>query len=119
MGQVTTTIAVGSMTLGSVTDQAMGADFFNVDAFPTALFQADISQAETGYVAEGTLTIKDIAAPVTLPFDLEIVDDLATMSGSLELDRRAFSIGDNMANETNLGFAVTVNVALTATRATP
>ena len=119
LGQVTTTIAIGSMTLGSVTDQAMGADFFNAGAFPTALFQADISQAETGYVAEGTLTIKDIAAPVTLPFDLEIVDDLATMSGSLELDRRAFSIGDNMANETNLGFAVTVNVALAATRATP
>ncbi|KMW58271.1 Cytochrome b561 [Candidatus Rhodobacter oscarellae] len=41
-GDAEVTIAVGSLTLGSVTAQALGQGFFEAEAFPTALFRADI-----------------------------------------------------------------------------
>lgn len=116
MGDVTTTISIGSLRLGSVTDQAMGADFFDVTAFPTAIFAADIMQDGSSFLADGTLTIKGNEIPVSLPFVLDINDDTAEMAGSVSLDRRDFQIGQSMGDETNLGFGVTVNVNLTATR---
>ncbi|MEP1933712.1 MAG: YceI family protein, partial [Roseibium sp.] len=117
-GSVNVTIAIASLTLGSVTAQALGPDFFNSEEFPTARFEADILTSSETNVAEGTLTIKDRAIPVTLYFDLAVADGTAEMSGKLKLDRRDFGIGDNMPDETSLGFAVEVTVALTATNST-
>lgn len=116
-GTVDVTIAIGSLTLGSVTDQAMGPDYFNVADFPTAQFVADIIPVVDGYEAQGTLTIKGQSAPVTLPFGLSVNDNTAEMRGSLTLDRLDYGVGTNMADEASLKFAVGVNVALTATRA--
>ncbi len=117
LGNVETTIAIGSLQIGSVTNDALGTDFFNAEAFPTAVFAADItSDGSGGYIADGTLTIKDIAAPLTLPFTLNIEQDTAQMDGSVVIDRRTFNIGQSMSDESNLAFAVTVDIALTATR---
>ena len=116
LGSVTTTIAIGSLRLGSVSGQAMGADFFDVENFSTATFAADITADGTTYLATGTLTIKGFTVPVTLPFVLQRDGDTAKMAGSLALDRRDFAIGQSMADETNLGFGVTVTINLTATR---
>ncbi|MBS0124208.1 cytochrome b/b6 domain-containing protein [Thetidibacter halocola] len=116
-GSVTVTVSIPSLTLGSVTGQAMGPDFFAAEAHPTATFAADILADESGALrAEGTLTIKDQSMPVTLPFILEVQEDRATMTGSLALDRREFGIGGQMTDPAQLGFEVTVDVALTATR---
>ena len=116
-GEVEVTISIGSLTLGSVTDQAMGPDFFNLDNFPTATFTAAIVASGADYIAEGTLTIKDQSVPVTLPFTLQITDGLAQMQGALTLDRRDFAIGDNMKDEASLGNSVAVDVSLTAQKA--
>jgi cytochrome b561/polyisoprenoid-binding protein YceI len=116
VGSVTTTISIPSLTLGSVTQQAMGADFFDAPTFPTAAFDAVINRGNDGYDAVGTLTIRDQSIPVTLSFDLTIVDGLADMRGSLMLDRRDFAIGANMNDESSLAFAVKVDIALTARR---
>ncbi|MBW4708521.1 cytochrome b/b6 domain-containing protein [Roseobacter sp. YSTF-M11] len=116
-GTVETTVSIGSLTLGSVTSQALGADYFNAEAFPTAVFVAEILRSESGYEAQGTLTMKDTSVPVTLPFTLEISGDVATMTGSATLDRRNYGIGDNQKDEGTLGFNVAVNISLTATRA--
>ncbi|MGC3936915.1 cytochrome b/b6 domain-containing protein [Roseobacter sp. EG26] len=116
-GSVETTISIGSLTLGSVTSQALGADFFNAEAFPTAVFAADIVKLEEDYEAQGTLTLKEAAMPVTLPFTLEITEGIATMSGSTTLDRRNYGIGDNQKDEASLGFTVAVQISLTAARA--
>ena len=115
-GEVTTTVSVPSLALGSVTDQAMGADFFNAESFPTAVFQADINLTDAGYVADGTLTIKDQSIPISLPFDLTLDGDTARMSGSTTLDRRAFGIGQSVTDAATLAFEVAVNIALVATR---
>ncbi|MFZ3582346.1 cytochrome b/b6 domain-containing protein [Loktanella sp. DJP18] len=116
-GQVDVTVAIGSLTLGSVTDQAMGADFFNVADFPTATFSAPIKKTTDGYIAEGTLTLKGQTAPISLPFTLALDGDTATMQGSTTLNRMDYAIGTSMGDESNLAFDVAVDVALTATRA--
>ena len=117
-GDVEVTISIPSLTLGSVTSQAMGADFFNAETHPTAIYRADILAVETGYVAEGTLTIRDQTAPVTLPFTLQIEGDTATMQGETVIDRTAFGIGaGTQPDEGSLGFDVGLSVELTATRA--
>ncbi|MFZ5964686.1 cytochrome b/b6 domain-containing protein [Thalassococcus sp. BH17M4-6] len=115
-GEVSVTVAIGSLTLGSVTKQAMGADFFNADQFPTARFDADINKVADGYEADGTLTVKDQTVPVVLPFQLTLEGDSAEMQGRLTLDRRDFAIGENMNDESQLGYEVAVEVELTATK---
>lgn len=119
-GDVDVTIAIGSLTLGSVTDQAMEPEYFDVETFETARFEAEIAPVDgedRAYAATGTVTIKDQSMPVTLPFDLTITDGTATMDGGLTLDRRDFGIGDQMTDEGQLGFGVEVQTTLTATRA--
>jgi hypothetical protein len=39
------------------------------------------------------------------------------MTGNLTLDRLDFNVGESMADESNLGFAVDVAINLTATQA--
>ena len=115
-GSVETQIDISSLTLGSVTKQALAADFFDAEAHPTAVFAADIRPEGGSYVADGTLTLRGIEAPVTMPFTLEIEGNSATMAGTAELDRRTFEMGQSYGDESQVGFAVRVSVALTATR---
>ncbi|MGR3542423.1 MAG: cytochrome b/b6 domain-containing protein [Hasllibacter sp.] len=125
-GEVTVTIATGSVTLGGVTSQARGPDFFDVPGFPTATFAATIAPADGAslpggapatHVAEGTLTLRGAEVPVTMPVVLEIADGVAAMRGAATLDRRDFGIGAAYADESTVGFPVEVEVALTAERA--
>ncbi len=115
-GEVTVTVAIGSLTLGSVTSQALGADFLAAEQFPTATFAADIVRVADGYEAQGTLSLRDTDVPVTLPFQLTLDGDTARMEGRTTLDRRVYDIGDNMSDEGQLGFSVDLSVQLTATR---
>ena len=115
-GDVTATINVASLTLGSVTQQALGVDFFRVETFPTAVFMADIQHASDGYEAIGTLTIKENSVPLTLPLNLAVTGDSAEMRGNVTLDRRDFGIGDNLNDEKGLAFAVKVHITLKANR---
>ncbi len=115
-GSVDVTIAINSLSLGTVTEQAMGADFFDSAQFPTAQFKADLFKTDAGYEARGPLTIRDQSVDVILPFTLELEGDTATMSGTLELNRMDFNVGTSQPTEDSLGFAVAVSVELTAER---
>ena len=116
-GQVDVTVSIPSLSLGSVTSQAMGPDFFDAEKFPQANFSAQIEKTEDGYVASGMLTIRDVSVPISLPFDLQIKDNQATMTGEVALNRLDYDIGASMPDESSLGFAVELNVALKAKRA--
>lgn len=115
-GTVTVEIAIPSLTLGSVTQQALGPDYFASAQYPTARFSADILNTDQSYVAEGTLTLRGVEQGVSLPFDLSLDNGVATMEGSTVLDRRTFEIGEAMTDESQLAFEVTVDVTLTAER---
>ena len=116
LGNVETTIAIASLSLGSVTSQALDADFFNAAGFPTAMFTAQITADGDAYLADGTLTIKGIAVPIALPFTLVLDGDAARMAAQVTIDRRSFDVGQSMSDETNLAFAVDVTINLSATR---
>lgn len=116
-GTVTVTIDTTTLVLGSVSDQAKGADFFDTAAHPSATFTAAIARTEgTAHTATGTLTLRGTEVPVVLPFTLTIEGDTATMSGQTTLDRRAFGMGASYPDEATVGFNVGVQIALTATR---
>ena len=115
-GTAEVTISIGSLSLGSVTDQAMAPDFFNVDAFPTATVSGEIVAVTESYELQGSITIKDDIAPLTLPFDLALEGDTATASGLTSLNRMSFNIGAG-TDEGSLGFDVEVSINLTATTA--
>jgi cytochrome b561/polyisoprenoid-binding protein YceI len=116
-GEVTVQIDTGSLHLAAVTDQAKAPEFFDVAAFPTATFRASIAPAGEAFAATGMLTLRGVEKPVTLPFTLTIEGDQATMAGEVTLDRRDFGMGPSYKDETTVGFATTVKVALTARRA--
>lgn len=115
-GEVDVTIAIGSLSLGSVTKQAMGSDFFDEANHPRATFRADLVAAPDGYVADGTLALKGHDVPVTMPYSLEIDGDTAVMQGTVALDRLKFAIGESVKDEKSLGIPVDVRVSVTATR---
>ncbi|KIN66288.1 Cytochrome [Sulfitobacter noctilucicola] len=116
VGAVQTTVAIPSLTLGSVTQQAMGADFLDANTFPTAVFDAILRHGSDDYEAVGTLTIKDQSVPVVLPFSLTIEGDTAQMRGDVTLDRRNFTVGTNVNDEATLAFDVAISIRLTAVR---
>lgn len=115
-GKALVTIDTTRLTLGSVTDQAAGPEFFDIATHPTAVFSATIAPAAAGYQATGTLTLRGVETPVALPFTLTIDGDLATMAGTVTLDRRDFGMGASYKDDKTVGFTVNVTVALTARR---
>lgn len=115
-GAVTVTVNMDSVTIGTVTDQAKGAEFFDVAAHPTAVFEGVIRPEGAGYVAEGPLSLRGQQMPVTLPFSLTITDGLAQMQGQAVMDRRDWQVGAGYADEATVGFQVDLTVALTARR---
>ena len=120
-GDVEVTVAIPSLTLGSVTAQAMGTDFFDAEAFPRAVFAADILPAPDGsgtdYVAEGTLSLRGAEVPVTLPFDLTMEGDRAVVEGVATVDRLEFGMGEQYPGDDTVARAVEIVVALEAVRA--
>lgn len=119
MGQVTVEIAIASLTLGSTTAEALKPQFLDATGHPTARFAATIRKAEAAgsYLAEGTLSLKGVEQPLSLPFTLKIEGDTATMQASTTIDRLAFGIGTPTDGQAlPVSPEVTVDVALTATR---
>ncbi|MGB3146561.1 MAG: cytochrome b/b6 domain-containing protein [Paracoccaceae bacterium] len=115
-GAVSVLIPLSGMTIGSVTKQAAGPEFFDIANHPTATFTSTIADVDGQLVADGTLNLHGTDIPVKLPFDLTITGDKATMTGQVHLDRRDFGIGIKYADETTVGFAVVIDVGLEAKR---
>jgi cytochrome b561/polyisoprenoid-binding protein YceI len=115
-GAVTVTVSIPSLTLGTVTGQAMGPDYFAAEEWPTATFKADLIE-DGGLIAVGTLRIRDQSVPVRMPVDLAIDGDMASASGTLVVDRLNFGIGTGTRDESSLAFDVQIDWTLTATRA--
>lgn len=116
-GRVAVKIKTATLTLGSVTEQAAGPDFFDIAAHPVALFTAEITPEGAGYIAKGKLALRGAEVSVALPFSLNIDGDVARMTGQLSLDRRDFGMGASYKDESTVGFGVRVDVTLTAKRA--
>jgi polyisoprenoid-binding protein YceI len=96
-----------------------GAFGFEVSQFPAAQFLATRFTHKTGneYVATGSLTIRGVTKPVTLPFTLAISGKTAHATGTAQIMRLDFNVGEGeWAGEKPVSHEVTVTVDLTATR---
>jgi cytochrome b561/polyisoprenoid-binding protein YceI len=117
MGTVNTVIDTTSLTLGSVSDQAKGPEFFDVTSHTQAVFEGKIVRVDgSQHAATGTLALVGQTVPVTLDFDLKVTNGIATVSGGTLLDRRDFGMGIAYPDESSVGFSVDVLIELTATR---
>jgi polyisoprenoid-binding protein YceI len=97
-----------------------GPDWLDVKRSSSARLQlTQFSQSKPGqYVARGTLSMRGVAVPVTLPFTLTIKGDTALMTGQTTLDRRSFKIGmESDASASWVAFQVPVKVRIVANRA--
>lgn len=115
-GSVSVEIDITSLSLGTVTDQAMGADYFDSSNYPQARFEANLEKLDTGYQAVGFLTLRGKRLPLTLPFSLDIDQERASMSGQVNINRLEYDIGQGTQDEGTLGFVVTVEITLDAKR---
>jgi polyisoprenoid-binding protein YceI len=96
------------------------ADWFNTAKFPKATFVSTAIKSLGGdkYQADGVLTLKGVAKPVSLPFTLSIQGDVAKMSGQTVFNRSQFAIGQGQfAGPDTVPFNVTLTVAVVAKRA--
>ncbi len=115
-GEVMVDIHTGTLALGSVTSQAIGSGFLESEAHPLAQFRAEILRRDGGLWAIGDLTIRENAVPVEMPFTLSIAGDTAEARGSVTVDRRDFSIGMDVNDESSLRFDVDIRFDLVAER---
>jgi len=119
--RVTVTIDLASVTATDEDAQEAlpSPDWFNVRAHPRATFTATTFRSLGGdrYEASGTLNMKGVSHPVTLPFTLNITGAQARMTGSAVINRSQFGVGQGQfRGPETVPFNVTVNVAVAASR---
>lgn len=115
-GDLVVNVSIGSLDLGGVTGQALGAEYLNAAMFGTATYTAKITADDAGHMATGTLNLHGVEAPLNIPFTLSITDGVASAKGAATIDRRTHDIGAVQATENNLGFNVGASFDLTAAK---
>jgi cytochrome b561 len=97
-----------------------GAEWFAAAAYPAARFSSRAIRATgaNAYEADGTLTIRGVEKPLTLPFTATIADGRAVADASVSLNRTEFGVGqgEEFATDKWVGYDVTVTIHLEATR---
>ena len=119
---VTTTIDMTSAVTGDEDrDESLPtAQWFAASTYAKATFAATKFKTLGGnrYQADGTLTLRGVSKPVSLPFTLTINGDVARMTSSINLNRLAFGVGTGeWASTTVVPANVRVDISLTARRA--
>ena len=118
---VSVTINTASVTASDnqVQSALSGSDWFDTASHAQATFSAK-SFSATGnnrYIAKGTLTLRGVSQPLSLPFTLAIEGDQAKMSGSATTDRIAFGVGQgDWKSTTDVPASVAISIRILAKR---
>lgn len=99
-----------------------GEEWFHVERWATARFVTErIQKAETGYMADALLTLRDQTQPVALAFSLERLEDgRLRFAGKTFLRRLDFGVGQGEWTNTEwVGNDVSVEVSLVLEPALP
>jgi len=95
--RVTAVIDMSAFDAGSGdrNDALPGKEWFFIKKFPEAVFESDefIATGEGTYDAIGSLTLRGVSVPVTVPFEIDITDGVATMNSELTLNRSDYGVG--------------------------
>lgn len=119
--KLTVNVDMGSAATGDdQRDQSLpSGDFFDTAEHPKATFTASKFRktGEGKFVADGTLDLRGVKKPLSLPFSLKIDGDTATARGVTTLDRTTFGVGQGeWASTDEIAAKVKVSFALTAKR---
>lgn len=101
-------------------DGVKGAEGFGVSQFPTATFRTTAFTHKSGnqYIATGTLSIKGISRPITLPFTLTLSGNGAHAVGHAQVIRTDFNVGTGeYAKPDPVATQVTLNIDVIAMKA--
>lgn len=102
-------------------NQAKSDEWFAAQNFPKAIFESE-SFTKTGddsFKADGNLTIRDKALPISLPFTLTISDDQKTalMNSEITLKRLDFGVGqEQWETEEAIDNTVKITIKMNADR---
>ena len=118
---VSVSINIASVTANDnqVQSALTGSDWFDAASHPQAKFTAMRFTAKRGgrFVAHGSLTLRGVSQPLSLPFTLTIKNDQAIMRGSAKIDRIAFGVGQgDWKATTDVPANVTIAIAIKAQR---
>lgn len=117
--KLTVAIDTASVDTGDAQrDQSLpSGDFFDTAEHPKATFTAAKFRktGEGKFVADGTLDLRGVKKPLSLPFTLKIDGDTATARGVTTLDRTTFGVGQGeWASTDEIAAKVKVSFNLTA-----
>jgi len=119
--KIVVSVNIGSVSTGDAQRDATlpTDDWFAAAAHPKATFTATHIRkiGEGRYLADGTLDLKGVKAPLSLPFTLAIAGDTAKARGTVSIDRTHFGVGlGEWAATDSIPALVKVSFALNATR---
>lgn len=95
--------------------QAPKPKYFDTAAHKTIRFESislEAAGSDGAYFATGRLTLKGVTKEVSFPFRVGVEDKVATMDGSLVLDRLDFAIGDKPDRKSSAWLETPVRVTL-------
>lgn len=97
--EVTIPIEDISVESPEVLDYLLDIELFDVDQFPTSTFKAENCELQSmnSFVADGTLTIRDVTKPISFPFEfqVEMVDGQPRfhLTSEVTIQRLEFGVG--------------------------
>ena len=109
--QVTVSIEIASLTLGSVTQQALSGDYLKAEEHPVAQFQGNgFTELASGeFQVDGDLELAGLVRPLTLTFELVIDGQVANANGLATIHRLEHGVGpesQTVEHEVNVRFKV-------------
>lgn len=116
---VTVDIASANMGNADINEAIRDSDWFDITRYPQATFTSSLIEKDRdgNYIANGTLQLKGVIQPVSVPFTWQPVagrPGVMVMNGQVILNRLDFLIGTgDWASGDEIGLTVTVDFAVT------
>ena len=95
---------------GMKNTQAKGANWFDVEKYPTIAFTSStITKTATGYLAKGTLNMRGVKKEIAIPFTF--INN--TFASSFPIDRKDFNLYDWTHEKMSSTMTVSLNIPVT------
>ncbi len=109
------TIDVNSINMGNgmKNNKAKNENWFNAAKFPAIKFTSSkITKTATGYEATGTLDMKGVQKPLTIPFTFAN----NTFTGSFSINRLDYGVGTDKGMDSHASSILKVDVSVPVTK---